>query len=328
MHAVPLPAQMWMLATSHFLPRCLHVVAELGVADHLGDQPASAAALARAVGCDGPALSRMLRLLAVAGVFEEGPQGWSHTALSRLLQSNHPQSMRAFARMIGGRVQWSAAGELAHAARSGQAAVESCVPGGLWAHFRDHPEDGRIFNAAMTSKSIAEIAAIIPAFEFTPYRVIADIGGGRGHVLAAVLAATPGAHGVLFDLPRAVADVTASPRMELCGGDFFHDPLPNADAYIVSQVLHDWADDDAAAILRAVRKAARPESHLLVIEQILPDTPGPHVAKVLDVVMLTLTGGRERTRSAFESLFTAGGFRLERVVPTTGPISVLVGVPD
>jgi hypothetical protein len=327
MNPVPPPAQLWLLATGHFLPRCLHVVAELGVADHLGDTPMTAEGLARETGCDSRSLARMLRLLATAGVFEETPAGWIHTELSRFLRTDHPQSMRALARMLGGPIQWAALGELAHAARTGVAAIDNVAPGGLWGHLRDHPEDARVFDAAMTSKSVAEIAALMPAFDFTPYRVIADIGGGRGHVLSAVLDAAPHATGVLFDLPHVVKGLAVSSRIELRAGDFFRDPLPRADAYILSQVLHDWSDDKALEIVRAVRSAAHPGSHLLVLEQILHDGPGAHPSKVLDIVMLTLTGGRERTRAEYAALLGAGGFRLERVVPTRSPVSVMVAVP-
>jgi hypothetical protein len=327
MDSIPAPARLWMLATGHFLPRCLQVVAELGVADHIDDGPASLEVLARESGCTAPALARMLRLLETASLFQQVEGGWAHTELSRFLRSDHPQSMRAFARMIGGPIQWAAVGELKSAAKTGQSAMRTVVPGGIWEYFKDHPEDARIFDAAMTSKSIAEIGALIPAFDFTGYPRIADIGGGRGHVLAAVLAATPSSTGILFDLPHVVAAAAQSPRMQVQGGDFFHDELPQADAYIVSQVLHDWTDEEAAAILRAVRRAAPAGSHLLVIEQVLPPGAGPHPAKVLDVVMLALTGGRERTRDEYASLFEAGGFRLEKVVPTTGAISVLVGIP-
>lgn len=326
MDPIPAPARLWLLATGHFLPRCLHVVCELGVADHIDDEPVSTDLLARRSGCDAPTLARLLRLLETAGLFEQVGDGWAHTGLSRHLRSDHPQSMRAFARMIGGPLQWAALGELASAAQTGQAAVKRVVPGGMWDYFKDHPDDARVFDAAMTSKSFAEIAALVPAFDFSPYPRIADIGGGRGHVLAAVLEATPSSSGILFDLPRVVAGAVGGPRMQVQGGDFFRDELPQADAYIVSQVLHDWDDDAAAAILQAVRRAAHPGSHLLVIEQVLPTAAGPHPAKVLDVVMLALTGGRERTRDGYASLFQAGGFRLDRVVPTNGPISVLVGV--
>jgi len=316
-----------MLATDHFLPRCLHVVAELGVADHIEDRQVSVEFLARESGCAAPALARMLRLLETVGVFQWVGDGWAHTEVSRLLRSDHPQSMRAFARMIGGAIQWAAAGELKSAAETGRSAMSTVMPDGIWQYFKDHPEDARVFDAAMTSKSAAEIAALIPAFDFTGYPRIADIGGGRGHVLASVLAAAPSSGGILFDLPHVVTAAVPSPRMVVQGGDFFRDELPQADAYIVSQVLHDWADEEAAAILRKVRRAAPAGSHLLVIEQVLPVGPEPHPAKVLDIVMLALTGGRERTRDEYASLFEAGGFRLERVIPTTGAISVLLGVP-
>lgn len=327
MDPIPASARLWLLATGHFLPRCLQVVAELGVADHIGDEPAGLELLARQSGCDAPALARMLRLLETANVFQRAGDGWVHTELSRHLRSDHPQSMRAFARMIGGPIQWAAAGALKSAAETGHSAITTVVPGGMWEYFKDHPEEARLFDAAMTSKSAAEIAALIPAFDFTGYPRIADIGGGRGHVLAAVLAAAPSSTGILFDLPHVVAAAAQGARLQVQGGDFFHDALPEADAYIVSQVLHDWGDQEAAAILRAVRRAAPAGSHLLVIEQVLPPGPGPHPAKVLDVVMLALTGGRERTRDDYASLFEAAGFRLDRVVPTTGAISVLVGLP-
>jgi hypothetical protein len=323
----PPSARLWQLATSHFLPRCLHVVAELGVADHLDETPAPAEWLASATGVKADALDRMLRLLAVAGVFEARGSMWVHTELSRMLRSDHPQSMRPFLRMIGGRVQWTAAGELAQAARSGIAAIENVVPGGLWTYFGDHPDDARIFDAAMTAKSDAEISALIPAFDFSRYRVIADVGGGRGHILRAVLGAAPNAKGILFDLPSVVANLQPVPRVTLQRGDFFNDPLPEADAYILSNVLHDWADREAERIVQSVRRSAPRHAELLVLESILPEGPEPHHAKVLDIVMLTLTGGRERTRRQYEGLLQAGGFRLERVVPTAGPISVMVAVP-
>jgi hypothetical protein len=263
MDPIPAPAQLWLLATGHFLPRCLHVVAELGIADHIGDGPASLELLARQSGCDAPTLSRMLRLLETAGLFQQGAKGWSHTELSRHLRSDHPKSMRAFARMIGGPVQWAAAGELKSAAETGRAAIGSLVPGGLWEYLKAHPEEARVFDAAMTAKSFAEIGALLPAFDFRGYPRIADIGGGRGHVLAAVLAAAPSSSGILFDQPHVVAGAAQVPRMQVQGGDFFHDALPQADAYIVSQVLHDWTDEEAAAILRSVRRAAPAGSHLL-----------------------------------------------------------------
>jgi hypothetical protein len=324
----PPAARLWALATGHFLTRCLHVAAEIGVADYLGDSAETTEALARKCGCDASALGRILRLLATVGVFERAADGWVHSDLSRLLRSDHPSSMRAFARMMGAPVMWAGSGELTHTARTGETAIQSVVPGGLWAYFKDHPDDARVFDDAMVSKANAMIAALLPAFNFSPYSVIADIGGGRGHILRAILDATPQATGVLFDLPHVLAAVAPSERLALHGGDFFNDRLPQADAYILSEVLHDWPDEEAAAIVRAVRTAARKGSHLLVLEVVLSEEPGPHASKMLDVIMLALTGGRERTRSEHETLMRAGGFRLERVVSTGDPVSVLVGIAD
>jgi hypothetical protein len=320
-------ARLWQLATGHLLPRCLHVVAELGIADHLGDTPATATSLAAAAGAHADALERMLRLLGVAGIFEARGTSWAHTELSRMIRSDHPQSMRPFIRMIGGDVQWAAAGELSHAGRTGEAAIERVASGGLWTYFRDHPDKARIFDAAMAAKSESEIAAILPAFDFSRYRMIADVGGGRGHILRAILDATPDAQGVLFDLPSVVGTLAPMPRISFHGGDFFKDTLPPADAYLLSNVLHDWADAEAESILRTVRRSAREDAELLVLESPLPEGPEAHHAKVLDIVMLALTGGRERTQRQYAALFEAAGFRLDRVVATTGPISILVGRP-
>jgi hypothetical protein len=323
----PPSAQLSQIATGHFLPRCLHVVAELGVADLLSDAPMTAEALALASGTNAGALDRMFRLLATAGIFEARGNSWSHTELSRALRSDHPHSMRAFVRMIGGRLNWAAAGELEYAARTGNAAVAKIAPGGIWDYFRDHSDEARIFDAAMTAKSGAEIAALIPAFDFTRYGVIADVGGGRGHILAAVLAAAPNTKGILFDLPQVVANLSPAPRMSLQGGDFFNDPLPIADAYILGNVLHDWAETEAQAILRSVWRAAPKYAEVLILESILPEGPEPHLAKVLDIVMLTVTGGRERTGADYQSLLASAGFRLDRVVPMASPVSVIVAVP-
>lgn len=325
---IPPSARIWEIATGHLLPRCLHVVAELGIADRLAETPMTAAALAHGAEIDADALDRMLRLLAVAGIFEARRNAWAHTDLSRVLRDDHPQSMRAFVRMIGDRLNWAAAGELAHTLRTGQTAITKIAPEGMWAYLQSHAETARIFDAAMTAKSGAEIAALVPAFDFTRYKTIADIGGGRGHILAAILAATPEAQGVLFDQPAVVAAVSPSPRMRAQGGDFFRDALPVADAYILGNVVHDWADREAEAILRNVRRAAPRHAELLLLESMLPEGPEPHLAKVLDIVMLTITGGRERTQREYEALLGAAGWRLDRAVPTASPVSVIVATTE
>jgi len=323
----PNPAQLLrQMAAGHVLPRCLHVVAELGVADALDDTPRTAAELAPAVGADADALHRVLRLLAAHGVFELNGDKFSHSAASHLLRSDHPRSMRPLARMMGLPINWATYGMLEHAVRTGRPAAEQVVAGGFWAHLEQHPEEAAIFNAAMEARAQMQVAAVIAAYDFSPFAVIGDIGGGRGHLLRAALDAAPDAKGVLFDLPQVVQEVTPSGRLALHGGDFFKDELPVCDAYLVMEVIHDWDDEDTLAIFQAIRRAAAPGARLLLVEWILTGDPGPQWTKTIDVHMLALAGGRQRSLGEFRSLLDRAGFHLEREIATTAGISIVEAV--
>jgi hypothetical protein len=236
--------------------------------------------------------------------------------------------MRALARMFGLPVNWATYGAMDHAVRTGRPAAEKVLPAGFWAYFADHPEEAKIFDAAMVGKAHGQVSAVVGAYDFSRFHTIGDIGGGRGHLLRAVLAAAPSAKGVLFDLPPVVAQAgDAMDRLRVQGGDFFRDDLPVCDAYLVMEVIHDWGEAESVAILRAIRKAAPPDARVLVIEAIVPSTPGPHWSKTLDIHMLTLLGGRQRTRREYEDLFRRAGLLLERVIDTGGDISILEGKP-
>jgi hypothetical protein len=316
------------LATGYWVPRCLHVIAELGLADRLDETPETPEALAQAINVQPQALARVLRALAAFGVFEEIDGRFRHTPASRLLRSDHPQSQRSFVRMMGMPVHWAAYGELEHSIRTGHAAVTQMAPGGTFNYFATHPAESRLFDEAMTARSHEQIASVLGAYNFSGFNLIADIGGGRGHLLERVLAAAPRAKGVLFDLPHVIKAlaVTSSDRLKLQPGDFFNDPLPTCDAYLLMSVIHDWGDAEATSILRAVRRAAPPHAKLLLLELLVPDAPGPHPAKLLDIEMLVMTtGGRERTRAEYERLYSAAGFRLEKIIPTASPTVILQG---
>ncbi|HEX6997656.1 MAG TPA: methyltransferase [Gammaproteobacteria bacterium] len=313
------------LTHGHIAARCLHVVAHFGVADALGDAPASAAELAARTGLDADALHRMLRLLAAHGVFAHEGGRYVHTPASRLLRSDHPQSLRSFARMHGLAPMWGGFTGLAHAARTG-------APASGWRammrHLRDHPDDGAVFNAAMVAKSSRVVPAVVDAYDWRSAGRIVDVGGGRGHLLQAILAAAPEATGVLFELPQVIAEAAdvESNRLALAAGDLFADPLPAADLYVLMDLLHDWPDADAARILAAVRRAAAPGARLLVVETLISDEPGPQFAKLLDVIMLATTGGRERTAAEHGRLLADAGFRSERVLPTGSAYSIVEAV--
>jgi hypothetical protein len=313
------------LVNSHTVARSIHIVAELGVADALDDRPATAAELANRVGANTDAMNRILRLLASHGVFAVEQDGYTHTAASKLLRSDHPQSLRSFARMMGMPVIWNSFTDLGTPARTG---MPSLSWSGLVQYFRDHPEEARLFNEAMVGKSGGVIPAVTGAYDFTPFRTIADIGGGRGHLLRAILDRSPNASGVLFDLPHVIADCkdNASERLRLQAGDFFVDTLPVADAYVLMEVIHDWTDEKATMILKAIRRVAPEHARLLIVETLVSDAPGPHFGKTLDVIMLAVTGGRERSTLEYQNLLSAAGFHFQRVVPTRSQHAVVEAV--
>jgi O-methyltransferase domain len=320
------------LATGYWDSRCLHVIAALGVADHIGEGTEEPEALAKAVGAHPEALARVLRALAAHGVFEEAGGGFRHTAASRLLRTDHPQSVRAFVGMMGMAVHWEAYGKLEHSVRTGEAAMSCITPGGTFEYFATHPEEARLFDDAMTAKSHEQIKSVLAVYDFSAFQSVADIGGGRGHLLRALLAQNPALTGVLFDLPHVIDSLAAAPalaRLTLRAGSFFADPLPACEAYLLMSVIHDWGDPEATAILGAVRRAAPAHAKVLLLEMLLPDTPGPHPAKSLDVEMLVMTnGGRERTRAQYERLLASAGMRLARVIPTRSPTVILEAVLD
>jgi hypothetical protein len=316
------------IAGGYCLPRCLHVVANLGVADALNETPRTAADLAASVGAHPDALGRVLRLLAAHGVFECQGDTFRHSLASRLLRTDQPQSLHAIARMFGLPINWDICRALEHTVRTGLPAADKVFPGGFWAYFAEHPEENGIFNAAMAAKAHGQIAGIVAAYDFSGFRMIGDIGGGRGHLLHAVLDSAPDANGVLFDLPHVVAEAAslASGRLKLQPGDFFKDALPSCDAYLLMEVIHDWGDEQASAILKAIRRSAPPDSKLLLIEQIIPADPGPDWTKTLDIHMLALLGGRQRTRQEYEELLAGAGFSFRGEIDTRAGISILEAV--
>jgi hypothetical protein len=313
------------MAGGYCLPRCLHVVADLGVADALDETPRTATDLAASVGAHPEALDRILRLLAAHGVFEMQGETFRHSPASRLLRSDHPQSIRAFARMFGLPIFWATYEALEHSVRTGLPAASKVFPEGFWEYLAQRPEEGRVFNAAMGAKARGAIAGILASYNFSDFGRIGDIGGGSGHLLRAVIDAEPNAEGVLFDLPHVIEEAAgvASERLTLQAGDFFRDTLPSCDAYLLMEIIHDWGDKESVAILQAIRRATPPHAKVLLIETLVPDDPGPDWSKMLDIHMLALLGGRQRTRQEYEALFARSGFVLQREIDTRAGISIL-----
>lgn len=317
----------WTITNSLVSSRCLQVIAEHGVADRIDGDPVGVDELAHRCGTQPEALDRLLGLLAAQGVFCLRDGGWAHTEASRLLRSDHPTSMRPFVRMVGLPVFWSSFGGLDHSLTTGAPSLERVHPNGLWGYLQAHPDEAQIFEEAMTAKAHADVAAVLAAYDFGPFPVIADIGGGRGHLLRAILDAVPTARGILFDLPFVIASLEPSrPGLAYHSGDFFVDLLPRADTYILMEVIHDWADAEATKILQAIRSAAWQGATVLIVEGILPDEGEDVRARTLDVVMLSITGGKERSARQLGALLHDAGFRLSTVVETSGPMRIVEAI--
>src|ERR1700716_2553187 len=187
------------ISAGYWLPRALHVVADLAIADALDHEPRSAADLAKSVGVDADALDRVLRLLASHGVFDRRNGKYVHDTLSRALRTDHPQSMRAYVQLVGLPVFWKSWGALEQVVRSGKPAVND-----IFAYFRGHTQETEIFDAGMKAKAQSAISPVIAAYDFSIFDTIGDIGGGLGHLLRAVLKSAPELRGVLFDQPHVL----------------------------------------------------------------------------------------------------------------------------
>jgi hypothetical protein len=308
------------LSTAYWVSRCLHLAADVGIADALGDEAQPAAVLAGKTGTNPDALHRILRALANHGVFTLKDGRFSHNAASRLLRSDNPASMRSLARMMGFDFHWDVFRELGHSLQTGQSAADKAVPGGLFERLRNHPQEGQIFNEAMVGKSFGQIGPILGAYDFTRFKTIGDIGGGFGHLLAAILNTAPAANGVLFDLPEVIAQANAAPnpRISYVPGDFFKDAIPPCDLYVMMTVIHDWSDKDAIAILKNLRAGAPVGARLLLVEAVIDESATDSFPIDLDIEMLVFASGRERTESQWRGLLAQAGFDVVRVAPLAG----------
>jgi O-methyltransferase domain/Dimerisation domain len=320
------PAQTVMeLARAYWSSRCLHVVAELGVADALDEMPRTAAELAARTRVNGRALHRVLRALVSRGIFDLKDGRFSHNDASRLLRTGTEGSLRASARVFGLPVWWSSYGALEHCLRTAKPAVASVNGQGMFAHLGAHPHEAAIFAEAMLALAHAQIPLILKSYDFRDAKIIGDIGGGLGHLLAAVLAASPQAEGILFDRPEVIEKASATPaaRIRYVAGDFFRDRIPACDIYLVKGVLHDWSDAEAVTILQNIRAGAPQGARILLLEGVL-DEYAPGVLAELDIEMLVMTGGRERTQEDWKGVLTEAGVTLRRILPTGTPLSAII----
>ena len=333
---IPLPFQLSRMATSYWVPQAIHAAAELGVADALAGGAKTSAELARAIEADPPSLHRLLRALVTLELCTiDERDRFALTPLGECLRADVPNSIRAWVLVVGGPRCWPAWGRLGECVRTGRsvAALDGRNP---WDHAGEETDESAVFNQSMVQLTRHLAGAIAVAYDFSELRTIVDVGGGYGALLPPILKANPELRGAVFDLPRcrdgfrAIAEKTRlADRYEFVPGDFFADPLPAADAYLIKSVIHDWDDERSVAILRAIGAAMRPHSRLLVVEPILSERPGtsPFDAMMAhtDLNMLVVVGGRERTEADFRSLVERAGLVVSRVLPTPAAFSIIEG---
>jgi hypothetical protein len=319
-----------MIAMRH-VPQALHVVAVLGIADLLADGPKSSDQLAQATGSHARTLYRVLRTLVAAGVFAEDKAGrFRLTALGQPLRSDVANSVRAASIFLSGESELE--GLLVDCVRSGKTAIELASGTTNWIeYYRQEPTRAAVFNRAMTALSNAHYAGVVDAYDFRPIRKLVDVGGGHGRLLSMILTAYPKMRGVLFDLPhaleggqRTIAEAGLSNRCEVVSGDFFRSVPASGDAYILSRVIHDWADEKAVAILKVVRGALPAKGRLLLFETMIRADNRLSYPLLSDLNMVIRTGGCERSEAEYRALYKAAGFNLTRVIETPSPTGMTI----
>jgi hypothetical protein len=331
------PQQLLGMATNGLtLHQTLYVVAVLGVADQLEGGPAAAADLARRLEVDESALYRVLRYLASQGVFAEtAPRSFANNDVSRFLRAGVPGSLRPILLFRGSGYFFEPYGKILHSVRTGLPARSAVYGMDGFEYLRQHPEDARVFDDAMTALSAMMAPAVAHGYDFGAWESVTDVGGGNGLLLAEILRAHPRLRGVLADQPDVLArarergllggDLAARSGYAEC--DFFREIPAGTRAYLMKSVIHDWDDARAREILRHCRRAVPDDGALLLVESRLPEDSTPSLGKVVDIAMLLLTGGRERTVEEYRALLADGGFRLSRVVVAAPEIVIIEAEP-
>jgi hypothetical protein len=309
------------ILSGFWLSRAVYVAAKLGIADLLERGPQTVEQLAIATGTHAPSLYRVMRALSSEGVFmEDGEHRFVSTALGDTLRS---EGLRSIITTELGEEHYPAWGDLLHSVQTGEVAFEHVYGMPIWEFFGRNPENAVTFNAAMGDVNAMLDGAISQGYDFSPFSRIVDVGGGTGSLLALVLAQNPNSRGVVFDLPHVIEEAKAfmaaqdlAQRCDFIAGDFFKSVPSGGDAYLLKWILHDWNDEQSVAILQNCRRAISEKGKLLVFESAIPSGNHPFLSKFMDLNMLVMNGGRERTEAEYRSLLKAGGFNMTRVVPT------------
>ncbi len=318
------------------ISRAVYVAAELRVADLLADGPVSSTELARATRTHEPSLYRVLRLLAALGVLDTvEPRSFGLTALGDRLRSDAPACVRSWAiiaEALGGVRPFE---HILHTVRTGEPGFDTALGMKIFDFLAQNPQNAATFDAAMSERTAAFAPSVAGACDFSRARTVVDAGGGTGTLLVEILRRHAHLHGILFETPAVAARADAvldaidlADRCQVLAGDFFQNLPDGADYYVLANVLHDWDDTQAGQILRNCRLAMARNGRVLIVERLIPDTPGDAVPTLLsDINMLVITGGQERTTAEYGDLLAAAGLTLGEVRPVAFPYGVIEGLP-
>lgn len=319
-------------ALGYLYSSALNAAARLNIADHLHEAPRSAAELATATGANGPHLHRLLRFLATRGVFREDEESRFHlTELAEPLRADSPRSLRDFVLVLGDRIFLDPAARLHDTVHSGQPVFEEIFGAPFYDHLAGDPATGPAYNDGMAAFSALVSNDVTTAYDFPDNATIVDVGGGQGGLLRSILRRNPSLTGILFDLPSVVENhVLDEPdlagRWQAEGGDFFEE-VPAGDIYVLKHVFASWPDADCLKLLSTCRKAVPDDGRVLVINGVIPPGNDPHPGKTIDVLMMALLHGRERTLPEYEALLEAAGFTVSQVIPVSPNATIIEAVP-
>ncbi|WP_210439556.1 methyltransferase [Nocardioides xinjiangensis] len=320
--------------SSFMATHATYALTRVGAADALASGPRTAAEVAAEAGTDPDATYRLLRACAGHGLLTRSGDRFALTPLGRALVSQHPGSMRPVVLMIGDPRYQAVWGQLPEAVVTGTPRAEAVHGVSMWELLDREPDYAAVFDDAMTRLTALDWPTVAAAYDFTPYGVVVDVGGGHGQLLASVLGVAPAARGVLLERPallphaeRHLREAGVLERCRLVGGSFFDTAPDDGDLYVLRRVVHDLDDEQAVAVLTTLRAHTPAGATLVLMESVVPPDGGPHFATSLDLDMLLFVGGRERTEQEYAALLERAGFRLTRVVPTVSTVSLVEARP-
>lgn len=311
-------------------------ITKLDIPDRLHPDARTAGELAEATGTDRGCLQRVLRTAAAMGVLREDNDGRFHlTALSEPLRAGASPSMKAIATFFSDEWHVRAWERLPETVRTGRPALDLAYGISFFEYLAKNPAPAATFFEGMTNFSSIEGPAVVAAYDFTQFGRLCDVGGGLGLLLALVLGRHARVTGVLLDQPQVVSEakergplVEFGERVTFVPGDMFASVPPGVDAYLLKRIVHDWSDSDCVRILRNCRSGINRGGKLLIVEQVIMKGEASLTAKLMDLEMMVLLGGKERDEDDFRGLLADSGWRLNRIVPTESAMFILECEPD